>query len=121
MNMYSAGLSTDLNGTLQGTGTLVSLSDIFIPLTDTVLPDGMYLVDSLAEPWHILRGQSVDKTLTGARLRLVQDGVTARTFLFQGGEIRLYSVGDSTLIDLNLTTTDRQTYHAVLEGIVAYD
>ncbi len=121
MNLYSASLSTDSTGTLHGTGTIVSMSDIIIPLTDTVLPDGVYRVDSLAEPWHILRGQSVDKTLIGARLRLVQDGVTAQTYLFEKGEIECYSTGDSTWMELHLTAGEGQTYHAVFEGTVAYD
>lgn len=118
LDLYSDGLYIDSLGYMQGSGTNIYFSDIFISQADTCLVQGLYSIDSTALPMTILPGQTIEGNITGAYLLFVQEGQVKRIELFESGSIDVIQDADSCWITMQLVTTNHKTYNATYIGLV---
>ncbi len=117
LDLYSKGLNLD-SGYIQGTGTNLYFSDIFLPTTATGLCEGEYRLDTTAQAFTTLPGVDFEGNITGAYLLLVQESSLAKIYLFRSGTFTLRQEGDTTQMDFHLVTDDQQTYNATFRGIL---
>lgn len=115
LDLYSNGLSFNDKGYIQGTGTNLYFSDIFVTLEDTLLTEGEYTVDSTTLVHTALPGLQLDGSAAGAYLLLIEDSRIRQIILIKEGTFTVEQ-DDSLRLDFRLTTADDQTYHATYVG-----
>lgn len=118
LDLYSDGLYIDSLGHMQGSGTNIYFSDIFISKEDTCLVQGLYRIDSTALPMTILPGQTIEGSITGSYLLLVQEGQVKRIELFESGSVDVIQDTDSCWITMQMVTSNNKTYNATYIGLV---
>lgn len=116
LDLYSPGLSFNERGFIEGTGTNLYFSDIFVNLTDTLLPFGTFTVDTTTNVQTALPGVSYDNTVAGAYLLLIEESNLQRIILIKEGTFRVATNDTALTITFDLTTQDDQAYHATYVG-----
>ena len=102
LDLYSDGLSFDSLGLIQGSGTNLYFSDIFLPSESASLQEGIYACDTLASPMTFLPGMNFEGSFTGAYLLYIEDSKLTSILLIEGGEMEVTEKNDSTYIDFRL-------------------
>lgn len=120
IDLLSKGLVYDSSYHISGTGTNVYLSDIFIPLADTLLPSGVYDIDTTVLSYTLLPGMRIDRTVTGAYLLRIKDGVIKETLSFNRGSMTVSQWADSVSLDMVFYTQDSSCYHGWYVGSFSY-
>lgn len=116
IDLLSNGLYFDSTRIL-GTGLNLCFSDVFLPLTDSVLPAGIYHMDTTAVSNTFLPYLYFDKDhLTGCYLLDISDNQIQRLIGFTAGSFKLTYHGDDILLDISLYTADSTHYHAIYQG-----
>ena len=118
LDLYSPKLGLDSLGVIRGTGTNFYLSDIFLPLKDTLLPATTYKSDTTAAPLTFLPGMNYEGNVSGAYLLDIVDSQISRITLLTEGGFTLQYKGDSALIDIRMKTESGKTYAAQFRGIL---
>lgn len=116
LDLYSDGLQFNEKGYIEGSGTNLYLSDVFVSLEDSLLTDGTYVLDTTNLEQTALPGINLDGAVAGAYLLLIEDSHIKSIILIKDGFFDVTHTGDSLFIDFNLTTSDDQSYHASYVG-----
>jgi hypothetical protein len=116
LDLYSDGLTLDNNNRLQGTGTNLYFSDIFV--NSDLLESGTYTVDSTADAHTALSAMDFEGEITGTYLLMVNEGNVEKIYLFPSGHFNIDFVEDTCVMDFHLLTTDKQTYDATFRGVI---
>ncbi len=116
MDLLSKHLSYDSVGRIVGTGTNLYISDIFIHHTDTLIPAGTYMADTIAARGTFLPGMDYEGGVSGAYLLHIVDNAVTKIILIEKGKFTLRYEGAKTHIDVEMTTTNGQVYEGVFEG-----
>lgn len=118
LDLYGDGLGLNDDGKMEGTGTNLYISDIFVPNAQleqdhaqSVLPAGTYCSDSTAVLMHFLRGLDYDGSYGGSYVLLM--GATGYKVLpMTVGEMTVSYAGDTLVIDGSADLKgERRPYH----------
>lgn len=111
LDLYSKGLGLNDDGKMEGVGTNLYISDIFVPTTDGTLPEGTYRSDTTANPMHFLRGLDYDGSYGGSYVLLMSES-GYKVLPITEGEMTMAYAGDTLVLDgsAKLRNT-RQPYH----------
>ena len=120
LDLYSSELNFDDNGYIRGTGTNLYISDIFLPLTDSIPADGTYRCDTTAEVNTFLPGMDFEGTPTGTYLLQIKEDAIAQLILFNDSSFTLKEKDGITDIQFNLTAKDK-TYAVHFKGNLKYE
>jgi len=114
LDLYSEGLGLNEEGVMEGTGTNLYISDIFLTgatLIDndpsSVLPEGTYVSDSTAVEGHFLRGMNYDGNYGGSYVLLMGEQRNYSVLPMVIGEMTVAYVGDTLVLD-GVATLDGQ-------------
>lgn len=129
LNLLTDKLSTDSNGSLQGTGEYLVLSDIFISSHDTLLPTGTYtVVDTITEvaPYTLLAGNSYtestssDTTPFGAYIYYFENTESRNTIKYiTDGSFTVTQENDTTYnFTFDFTTKDKKNLKGTFSGVL---
>lgn len=105
LDLYSKGLGLNKDGKMEGVGTNLYLSDIFVPnatfrkgAPQSVLPEGTYNTDSTAVLMHFLRGLNYDGNYGGSYVLLMgESGYSVLPMTI--GEMTVRYAGDTLIVD----------------------
>lgn len=123
LDLYSEGLTLDSTGMMQGSGTNIYLSDVFIPSDAQLPPAGVYRTDTTAAAYTILPGADYEDNPTGIYRLLVQENEmkeaeVQQVVIYPDSLMRVSYVGDSLDIELELYPAKSKTvYKAHYRGI----
>lgn len=117
LDLYSAGLDLDSTGYMQGTGTNLYLSDVFVPLTDTVLLPGVYTADTTGSVMTFLPGKDFEGNPTGTYILQVTDNKVGSITLCTDSTMTVAYDRDTLDIRFRLRKTDGRIYTAQYRGI----
>lgn len=116
LDLYSKGLSLNKFGRIEGTGTNLFFSDIFLVPTDSVLQPGQYLPATDGTPNTFLPGKNYEGNFTGAYLLLIEDAKLMSYTLLPEGELNVETDGDSTFVTFVGKTQSGKKYEASYRG-----
>ena len=116
LDLYSEGLRFNERGYIEGTGTNLYFSDIFLPLTDTVLTAGTYSLDTTATVYTALPGVTYDNTVGGSYLLLIEQNKLKSIILLKSGSFVVAEEDSILHLTFDLTTTDDKPYRASYVG-----
>ena len=116
LDLYSDGLHFNERGYIEGTGTNLYFSDIFLPLTDTLLTPGLYSLDTLGLPYTALPGVAYDNTAAGCYILLIENNNIRQIILVSEGTFLLEQQDSTYSLHFDLKTHDDKTYHASYVG-----
>ncbi len=105
LDLYSKGLGLNKDGKMEGVGTNLYISDIFVPTAaikarkaSDFLPEGTYASDSTAQLMHFLRGVNYDGSYAGSYVLLM--GETSYSVLpITEAMMSVAYVGDTLVLD----------------------
>ena len=116
IDLLSDGLVFDSTH-IVGTGLNLCFSDIFLPMTDTVLQEGIYHLDTTAAAYTFLPYIYFDKDhLTGCYMIDIRENQIQRIIGFTAGSFEITSLGSDIRMDISLYTADSTHYHAIYQG-----
>lgn len=122
IDLLSEGLSFDSANHIVGTGYNLYLSDIFLPLTDTLLQAGTYRMDTTAASYTFLPYMDFEGAITGTYLLDIQESKIHRIIGFTAGEMQLEWLSDEDIrVECWLYTADSTRYHATYQGAFTND
>ncbi len=118
LDLYSENLSLNKQGRIEGTGTNLYFSDIFLPPTDSTLLVGTYLSDTTGSAFTFLPGKSFRGNFTGAYLLSITDGTLVSYRLLPAGSLEVAQAEDEehVVIRFSEPADSRTKYHAVFKG-----
>lgn len=120
IDLLTEGLSFDSTYHIEGSGQNLYFSDIFLPLTDTLLQDGVYRMDSTANEFTFLPYMYFEGNITGCYMLDIQDSQMRRIIGFTSGEFEITSLGDDMRMEISLYMADSTSYHAIYQGPAIY-
>lgn len=113
LDLYSEGLGLNKEGKMEGVGTNLYVSDIFVPKAEfvrgkpqSVLPAGSYQSDSTANLMHFLRGLDYDDNYGGSYVLLMGESGYSVSIMTVG-EMTVAYAGDTLILD-GIATLDKQ-------------
>lgn len=112
LDLYSEGLDTDSLGSLNGTGTNLCLTDVFVPVGAKIPPAGDYVLDTTAAPFSVLPGADYDGNPAGVYSVLVVDSEVRSVALYTDSTLTVSWSGDT--LEMNFCLTQ---YHAHYRGV----
>ena len=126
VDMLSRGLEFDSLYHISGSGVNLYLSDVFVPLGDTVPASGIYTIDTTAAAARFGRSSPTSAAaytivpatdfrpgMTGAYLLRIDNGAIRDTMLFSGGEMTVTQWADSLMMQFALRDEEQNEYRAV--------
>ncbi len=111
LDLYSDGLTIGKQGIMEGSGTNLYFSDIFLDKKDTVLAAGYYTADTTGKPGTFLPGTRYEGNFTGAYLLRVDDGKLTSYRLLPKGCLTIDMIDDTCLLFFT-DSASRRPYHA---------
>jgi len=121
LDIYSKGVGLDSTGHIQGSGTNLCLSDVFLSPFDTTLQEGVtYQSDSFGVTNTFLPGQNFDGSINGAYILQITDGVVATITLIKEGHFDVAIEGDTTQIDFDMVLESGKKYKAQFRAPLTY-
>lgn len=117
LDCYSDGLLLNKQGYIEGTGTNLYLSDIFVADSLKGLPAGTYTSDTTGAPFTFLPGTAYEGQIGGAYLLYVDEGQLAAYTLLPKGTLTVAYEGDTAVLHFEGTTSQKTAYHADFRGI----
>ena len=118
LDLYSSGLGLNKDGKMEGTGTNLYISDIFVPPAtliannaQSVLPEGTYTCDSTARQMHFLRGLNYDENYGGSYV-LLKGETNYSVKLITDGQMTVTYHSDTLIIDGQATLEGRREPYA---------
>lgn len=122
IDLLTDGLSFDSMYNISGTGLNLYISDIFLPLTDSLLHLGTYRLDTIASSFTILPYKHFEGgRITGCYMLDIQESTIHRIIGFTSGEmlVNILNEGDIRL-DFKLYQSDSTCYRASYQGSALY-
>lgn len=116
LDLYSEGLHFNERGYIEGSGTNLYLSDIFLPLSDTLLTAGTYQLDTTALPYTALPGVAYDNTAAGCYILLIENNNIRQIILVSEGSFSLEEQDSTFALNFDLKTRDDKIYRATYVG-----
>ena len=105
LDLYSKGLGLNAEGVMEGVGTNLYISDIFVPNAwlekdkpQSVLPEGTYESDSTANLMHFLRGLDYDGNYGGSYVLLMGES-GYKVYPITEGKMTVTYIGDTLVLD----------------------
>lgn len=105
LDLYSKGLGLNDKGVMEGVGTNLYISDIFLstatPSAKTAsdyLPADLYVSDSVAMLTHFLRGLDYDGNYGGSYVLLMGES-GYKVYPITEGEMTVHYIGDTLVLD----------------------
>ncbi len=120
VDLLTDGLAFDSAYHITGTGLNLFFSDIFLPLTDSLLTEGAYCMDTTASSYTFLPYMNFDGNITGCYMLDIQESSIKRIIGFTSGEFEIHYVGDDIRMDITLFQADSTCYRAVYQGPCIY-
>ena len=117
LDLYSKGLGLNADGMMEGVGTNLYISDIFISTatpsaskTSDYLIEDTYQSDSVPELSHFLRGLDYDGSYGGSYVLLMSES-GYKVYPITEGEMTVTYIGDTLVLDGKATLRGlKQTY-----------
>ncbi len=122
VDLLTEGLAFDSAYHITGTGLNLYFSDIFLSMTDSVLQEGIYCMDTTTQvrtflPYKDFEGGNI----TGCYMLDIQESQIQRIIGFTAGELQLEYISEKDIcLDILLYTTDSTRYHATYQGPANY-
>lgn len=123
IDLYSDGLRLSTAGYMEGTGTNLYFSDLFLAPQDSCSTDVfvsdtalVFVSDTTGQPGTFLPGTYYEGNFTGAYLLLVEDGQLAGYTLLKEGTLTLYKRGQSYHLTFAGKTTAGKAYECLFDG-----
>ena len=117
LDLYGQGVGLNDKGGIEGKGTNLYLSDIFVPDGQTALPEGTYTCDTVAKAFTFLRGMNYDGNYGGSYVLLI--GETSYTvYLIRSAEMQLSYSGDTMLLDGQAVLDNKKVYPFHFKGVL---
>mgnify|MGYP003291496603 CR=1 FL=1 len=120
LDIYSEGITFDSAGYMQGDGSNLYLSDIFIPISDTTLASSTYHCDSSTTAFSFLPGMDFESNPTGTYLLQLVDSRVRQILLFTEGHFTYTRQGDTADIVFTLTA-NKHIYTISFHGPLTYE
>ena len=126
LDCYSDGLKLTMKGVIEGSGTNLYISDIFLPAEfasspgATMLPEGEYVADSSGLPMTFLPGKAFEGQITGAYLLRIEDDQLVQYTLLTSGQMQVRYEGDTAVIHLEAVNSQKQAYTADFRGVMVF-
>lgn len=122
IDLITDGLIFDSVWNIQGTGQNLYVSDIFLPLTDTLLQEGVYQLDSIPSAFTILPYKDFEGGRpTGCYMIDIANNSINKIFGFVTGSMLVeYLNATDIRLEFSLYTTDSVHYRAVYQGPFEY-
>jgi hypothetical protein len=120
IDLLTEGLAYDSAYHITGTGVNLYFSDIFLPLTDTLLQEGIYQMDSTAEAKTFLPYMHFEGNITGCYMLDIQEDQIKRIIGFSAGQFEIRSLGEDIRMDILLYLADSTRYRATYQGPALY-
>ena len=130
LDLYSEGLTLNNQGMIEGTGTNLYFSDLFLPDSIRYLLPGTYTSDTTGNVFTFLPGTSFQGNFTGAYLLSISGGELVSYRLLPAGTLSV-SVSDSVALRSAFKretvvytlrfaepSDSRTKYHAAFEGLL---
>lgn len=117
LDLYGAGVGLNDKGTIEGKGTNLYISDIFVPAGQDALPEGTYHCDTVARPMTFLRGMNYDGNYGGSYVLLI--GETSYTvYTIVSAQMQLAYIGDTMQLDGQAVLEDKKVYPFHFKGVL---
>lgn len=110
VDMLSEGLAFDSLFHITGSGTNLYLSDVFVPLSDSMLTSGIYTIDTTGAAMTIVPAVDCRPGLTGAYLLRIVNSSVRDTLLFTRGEMTVTQWADSIAMEWEFYTESGTAY-----------
>ncbi len=121
IDLLTDGLVFDSAYHIMGTGMNLYFSDIFLPMTDSALQEGVYRMDSTATDYTFLPYMNFEGNITGCYMLDIQESKVQRIIGFTAGEFEITSLGDDDIrMDISLYMADSTRYRATYQGLALY-
>lgn len=117
LDLYSKGLGLDDERKMQGKGTNLYLSDLFLPEGSSSLPEGEYKCDTAVTPYHCLPGMNYEGNYGGSYVLLVEES-SYRVYLIREGAFTLRYKSDTMCLDGRFLLDNDRTYPCHLRALV---
>lgn len=109
LDLYGQGIGLNDEGVIEGKGTNLYLSDIFVPVGQTELPEGTYTSDSVAREMTFLRGMNYGGNYAGSYVLLVGES-SYSVYPIRSAAMLLSYAGDTMVIDGSALLENKKTY-----------
>ena len=120
LDLFSEGISLNKEGYMQGTGSNLFFSDIFLASADSLLTADTYKADTTAQPLTFLPGINYEGNITGAYLLDLEESKLVDYQIFTDGSFELTRRADSIFINFELQREKGGIYKAQFSGVVPY-
>lgn len=120
IDLLSEGLDYDSTHHIVGTGLNLYISDIFLPLADTVLQEGVYRMDTTAKANTFLPYMYFDGEVSGCYMLDIQESKIQRIIGFTSGKFEITSKGEDIRMNISLYLPDSTEYRAYYQGPAIY-
>lgn len=120
IDLLSDGLTFDADYHIEGSGCNLYFSDIFLPMTDSLLPDGRYRMDTLPNTQTFLPYMQFEGGVTGCYMLDIKENQIQRIIGFTAGEFEITTLGEDIRMDISLYLPDSTRYHAIYQGPAHY-
>jgi len=117
LDCYSDGLLLNKQGVIEGTGTNLYFSDLFVDAGESGLPAGTYTADTTGAPFTFLPGQTYETQISGAYLLRIEEGQLADYALLTKGTLTVAYEGDTAVFHFEGTTSKKKAYTADFRGV----
>lgn len=117
LDLYGTGVGLNDKGAIEGTGTNLYLSDIFVPVGLDALPEGIYRCDSLAKEYTFLRGMNYDGNYGGSYVLLIGES-SYTVYLIVSAEMQLSYIGDTMQLDGQAMLDNKKAYPFHFKGVL---
>ena len=120
LDLYSKDITFDSLGHIVGSGTNLFVSDIFVPVGDTIPHDGLYRCDTTGKENTFLPGMDFEGNPTGTYILELEDSQLSRVILCSDSSFVYQTEGDTVDIRFNLIS-NKQPYSAHFRGVLKYE
>lgn len=120
IDLLSDGLAFDSSYHIHGSGLNLYLSDIFLPDGVSTLQDGIYHMDTTAQPFTFLPYMHFEGNVTGCYLLDIKEDNIQTIIGFTAGEMTVTTVGEEMVLDFVLYVDSTSRYHATYHGQALY-
>ena len=117
LDLYGQGVGLDDKGVIEGKGTNLYLSDIFVPAGQNTLPEGTYRCDTVAKEYTFLRGMNYDGNYGGSYVLLIGES-SYTVYLIVSAQMQLAYTGDTMQLDGQAVLENKKTYPFHFKGVL---
>lgn len=117
LDLYSDGLTLNKKGYIEGSGTNLYFSDIFVEPQEKTLPAATYEAAETGEPLTFLPGKHFEGQITGAYLLRISDGSIVEMTILPKGKLTLSYDGPEVILHFEGITYEKRAYTADFFGV----